>query len=380
MRATKSGILHHGVWVKTLGDRLVATNFKGPGFNQIRLAAATIVLLHHCRGVEYDVRADPLFSYSGGFMHFGLLAVLIFFAVSGFLVTPGLVQSGNVLNFVTNRILRIFPALVTVVVVTTLILGPILTVMSPISYFSNPTLYLYAKNILTLTYNYLPGVLSAAGEPVVINGALWTLHYEVLSYAALAILSVVALLRASSVLIVFLVVYGVCVAANFDPAVQASLPNRIVTLTGLFVYFAGGSALYMFRNWIPYSAPLAVAAFVLLMVGLAFGFGAVTAPLCLPYITVFLGLSALPAHYLLKRDLSYGIYLIHAPVLVAISLLYPGVRPWWMVAVGVFAITVMLSYLSWTYVEGPALAGKKAVADWINCRFIRAAVACRAWR
>ena len=378
MLSMKAGLLHYGVWQKTLDDRLSATAFRGPGFDQLRFAAATMVLLHHCRGVEYDVKVDPLFSYTGGFLDFGLLAVLIFFTISGFLVTPGLVRSGNVIDYATNRAIRIFPALIVVVIASILLLGPILTSMSPISYFSDPKLWLYAKNILTLTYDYLPGVTSAGNQPVVINGALWTLHFEILSYGVLAIMTVFKVLRSSCVVIVFLVAYGVYVAINFEPAVLAYLPSRLVALISLFVYFIGGSTLYMFRNWIPYSAPLAVGALALLMVALGFGLGAVITPLCLPYITIFFGLAVLPGRSLVKRDLSYGIYLIHAPVLVAFSLLYPGVQLWWMVAALVFFITLLLSYLSSRFVESPALAQKKAVSDWINGRF-RRTLACRAW-
>ena len=378
MIAMKAGLLRYRVWQKTLDDRLGATAFRGPGFDQLRFAAATMVLLHHCRGVEYDVRVDPLFIYTGGFLHFGLLAVLIFFAISGFLVTPGLVRSGNVIDYVTNRAVRIFPALIVVVFASILLIGPILTTISPVSYFSDPKLWLYAKNILTLTYDYLPGVISADGQPVIVNGALWTLHFEILSYGVLAIMSVLAVLRRFCVVLAFLVAYGVYVASNFEPAVLAYLPSRLVTFISLFVYFIGSSSLYMFRNWIPYSAPLAVGALTLLMVALAYGLGAVIAPLCLPYITIFFGLSVLPGRSLLKRDLSYGIYLIHAPLLVAFSLLYPVVQPWWLVAAVVFFITLMLSYLSSRFVESPALARKKAVSNWINDRFSRA-VACRVW-
>src|SRR5258708_21364142 len=100
MLTMKFGLPRYWVWQKSLDDRLGATELRGPGFDQLRFGAATMVLLHHCRGVEYEVRVDPLFMYTGGFLHFGLFAVLIFFAISGFLVTPGLVRSGNVIDYV----------------------------------------------------------------------------------------------------------------------------------------------------------------------------------------------------------------------------------------------------------------------------------------
>jgi len=361
------------MWQKTLDDRLRATGFRGPGFDQLRLVAATMVLLHHCRGVEYDVKADALFTYSGGFIHFGLLAVLIFFAISGFLVTPGLVRSGNVINYATNRALRIFPALITVVIVSILLLGPVLTTMSPGAYFSDPRSWLYTKNVLTLTYDYLPGVASADGQPVVVNGALWTLHFEVLSYGVLAMMCLCKLLRGACVAILFLVSYAVYVAVNFEPMTLSYLPARLVTLVSLFVYFAAGSALYTFRTWVPYSMSVAVAVFAVLMLALVSGLGAVIAPLGVPYLAIFVGQSVLPGRSLLKRDLSYGVYLIHAPILVAFTVFYPEVKLWWLVATVVFSITLMLSYLSSRYVESPALARKAIISNWMNDRFGRAA-------
>ncbi|MGE3978483.1 MAG: acyltransferase family protein, partial [Nitrospira sp.] len=149
----------------TLHDRLIETSFRGPGFDQIRIVFATVVLLHHARGIEYD----PLFHYSGGGIHFGFLAVAAFFAMSGFLVTPSLFRSESVIDFASRRILRIFPALVVVVIGSMMVLGPTLTNFTLTTYFADPNLYRYAKNVLTLTYDYLPGVVDRDGHPIVIN-------------------------------------------------------------------------------------------------------------------------------------------------------------------------------------------------------------------
>ena len=97
----------------TLSTRMAQKKFKGPGFDRIRLIAALVVVLHHCSTyVTNDIAKDVLFAYSQGFMQFGLLAVCVFFATSGFLVVPGLVRSGDVTTFAVNRCLRIMPALV----------------------------------------------------------------------------------------------------------------------------------------------------------------------------------------------------------------------------------------------------------------------------
>ena len=354
----------------TLHERLVATSFRGPGFDQIRIVAGTVVLLHHCSGVEYaDIRADHLFHYSGGFIHFGFLAVAVFFAISGFLVTPSLFRSGNVIDFASHRMLRIFPALFVVVVASMTVLGPALSSVPLASYFFDPSLYRYAKNVLTLTYDFLPGVIDKNGHPIIFNGALWTLHFEVLSYGTLALTSMLGLLRRRTMfLILFLVSYAIYIAMNLDQTLTAGLLPRFLTFIKLFVYFGAGTTLFIFADLVPFSMAFAISALALITVALPFGFGAVVMPLCLPYIVVFCGLSTLPGQPLLKHDLSYGVYLIHAPVLAAVVLLFPNLRIWWLVAMIVFFITLVLSYLSWTFVERPALKRKKSVSNWLNGR------------
>lgn len=353
----------------TIGQRLVATKYRGPGFDQIRLAAATVVLLYHSRGIEHgDIRFDPLFGFSSGFIQFGLLAVLVFFSISGFLVTPGLVRSGNVVTYLVHRALRIFPALFVVVVISMLVLGPALTTSSLASYFSDPQLYLYAKNAVTLSIRYLPGVVTPDGQPIIVNGALWTLHFEVLSYLILALMGVLHLLRRSAFLVLYLAAYAIYVSVNLEPATAAWLPERLVTLDGLFVYFSAGAALYVFRDHIPFSKALAFAASAAIVVSLRYGLGPILLPICLPYVVIVCGLSVLPGASLIKRDLSYGVYLIHAPILVALIVLCPALKTWWVGAMIAFVIAMFLSLLSWTFVEAPMLRQKRDLSNWISSK------------
>jgi peptidoglycan/LPS O-acetylase OafA/YrhL len=364
----------------TFQDRLVSVSFRGPGFDQIRLLAATIVLLHHCRGIQYPkLQLDPLHHFSGGYMDFGRFAVVIFFAISGFLVTPGLVRSCGYIDYGVNRTARIFPGLIVNVVLTMLVLGPLLTTHSLTSYFTDPDLYLYAKNISTLTVNYLPGVVSPDGSPLIVNGALWTLHFEVLCYIALVLFAAVGLLgRRSLFVALWFVSYAIYIAISMDPTLKSALTDRLLTFDSrlerlltfdsLFVYFGCGALLYLFREHIPFSRVLAGAALALVLAALPLGAGAIVMPICLPYIVIFCGLSSLPGKGLLRHDLSYGVYLIHAPLLIAFGLAFPNMHIWWIGAAAVFLVTLVLAYVSWTFVEGPALRKKKVVSNWIHRR------------
>jgi peptidoglycan/LPS O-acetylase OafA/YrhL len=351
----------------TFQDRLVLTSFRGPGFDHVRLVAAIIVLLHHCRGLQYpDLRDDPLLHYSTGFMDFGRFAVVIFFAISGFLVTPGLLRTANVVDYAVHRSVRIFPGLIVNVVLTILVLGPILTTHSLVSYLRDPQTYLYAKNISTLVVNYLPGVVASDGNPVIINGALWTLHFEVICYIVLALFGAFGLLsRRGFFLALWCVSYAIYVAISISPTFASVLFERLSTFVSLFVYFGCGVLLYLFRARIAFSSVLACAALTLVLVALPLGGGPIVMPICLPYLMMFCGLSVLPGKMPLRHDLSYGVYLIHAPILAAFSLTFPNMHIWWFGAVIVFSVTLFLAYASWTLVEGPALRKKKVASNWV---------------
>jgi peptidoglycan/LPS O-acetylase OafA/YrhL len=352
----------------TLQDKLVLTSFRGPGFDHVRLVAAIIVLLHHCRGLQYyDFRADALLNYSGGFMDFGRFAVVIFFSISGFLVTPSLLRTGNVVDYAVHRAMRIFPGLIVNVALTILVLGPILTTEPLLSYFRDPQTYRYAKNILTLVVNYLPGVAARSGTQLSINGSLWTLHFEVLCYIVLGLIGALGLLgRRNFVLGLWCASYAVYVALWTIPSFAPALPDRLSTFMNLFVYFGSGILLYLFRERIPFSPALAFGALALLLLALPVGAGPLAMPICLPYLMVFCGLSSLPGKVPLKHDLSYGIFLIHGPILFAFSLLFPDMQTWWAGAVVVFLVTAGLAYASWIFVERPALSKKNAVANWAH--------------
>ncbi|MBN8910584.1 MAG: acyltransferase [Rhizobiales bacterium] len=353
--------------IATLEDRLVAVSGRGPGYNLIRLIAATTVLLHHCMLATHDLR-DPLFVFSHGFLHFGILAVIVFFAISGFLVTPGL-QRGGLVAYGVNRTIRIFPALFTVVLASAFVLGPALTKLSWRRYIADPELYRYLKNALTLTSNYLPGLTGDDGMPIVVNGALWTLHFEVLSYIALAVLSVVGALRSRKAFaVVIAVTYSIYLMIAFAHPFASHLPSRFVTFIGLFVYFAAGSALLIFRDRVPYSAALAVTGMALTIATLPFGLGPVLLPICLPYAVVVLGLGPWLGHVPIKQDVSYGIYLIHTPVLVLLISVLGLPAQWALLAVMTLIATTLLAYLSRVLVEDPTLRYKKSISEWINAR------------
>jgi len=294
--------------------------------------------------------------------------VAVFFAISGFLVTPGLVRSRNVIDFGVRRIVRIYPALIVLVLVIIFIVGPALTKLPLATYFAEPGTARYARNIIPLTEDYLPGVFLPSGQPAIVDGSLWTLFYEVICYIALGAASVLGLLRyrwAFAALLAASLALSAGAALGLVPA--AIVPGIVLTLNGLFLYFAAGVTLFLFADRIPWSWPWAVAALIATIASMPLGLAPLIAPAAIAYLVIYLGLSALPLSGRLENhDLSYGLYLVHGTVLIAVQILFPQLQIWWVVALLVLPISLGLAFLSWTFIEHPVLAQKSRIAHAID--------------
>jgi len=347
-------------------ERFEANLYKGPGFDRIRLIAATIVVLHHCSIYLYpDISNDYLFRYSRGFIQFGRLAVDIFFALSGFLVAPRLVLTGDAVTFTVHRALRIMPALAVSVFLAMLVTGPLLTTHTLWQYFTDPQTYRYARNLVFLTTNTLPGVVKADGGAISVNGALWTLSFEVLCYASLVIMSILGILaKRSWTIAVFATAYAMNALLWYVPSLRAAIPDRIETFVSLFVYFSCGACIYRLADIISWSARAAAAAAIAIAVGLPCGAGALVMPICVPYLVIYVGLSHLLGRAPFVNDYSYGIYVFHAQLVTFMLIMFPGVRNFFIAAPLIMAGALAIAILSWTFVEAPSLRSKK----WLSSR------------
>ena len=117
-------------------------NGRDNNFNLIRVIAALAVLVTHSFAlVMGSGDFEPLRKIVG--ISFGQVAVDIFFVTSGFLVTSSLLKRKSTVEFVWARVLRIYPALWMMLVLTVFILFPLL---------SDVTYKKYKINIPTLAF------------------------------------------------------------------------------------------------------------------------------------------------------------------------------------------------------------------------------------
>ncbi|MEQ8409954.1 MAG: acyltransferase [Erythrobacter sp.] len=335
---------------------------RGPGFDTVRLLAASAVALHHSLGIQIDaVKDDLLFQFSHGYTHLGLLAVAVFFAISGFLVTPGLIKSGNVLEYLSRRFMRIMPLLFVVVLATALILGPLLSSLSLREYFASGETWSYLRNVTTSLQLRLPGVTNHIGTNS-INNPLWTLRYEWLCYILIAFASMALILRHrllfvlawAAALLAYPLLYG------FD---EAEGKGSLGTLMYLFGYFGAGAVLSLYAEKVRWSPALLWASFAAITVTFYLDWSHLIAPVLITYFVIGLGLVRMPwSAFLQRADLSYGVYLTHALVLTVLMNLYGFENPIALFAV-CMPVTLTIAWLTWTFIEEPALKLKSLPAE-----------------
>jgi peptidoglycan/LPS O-acetylase OafA/YrhL len=147
----------------------------------LRLLAAWMVLFSH----QFALLGLPEPSFLG-LNTFGGAGVAVFFFLSGSLVWSSWRRDPHWGRYLARRALRIFPALWLVVLLSVLVLGPLLTTWALPDYFSARETGRYWLNaLLSIKYN-LPGVFEGNFLKAV-NGSLWTLPAEFLSYLLVAI-------------------------------------------------------------------------------------------------------------------------------------------------------------------------------------------------
>ena len=332
-------------------------------FAVLRLAMALMVLVSHSLWFVSGQRdSDPMTAMTG--FTSGEHAVQVFFLLSGFLVAHSLEKSRSPIDFAIARGLRIFPGLIVCVVATALLLGPLVSRLSPQAYALDPALVGYIAKTATLVTASakLPGVFETVPLTGLVNGSLWTLKFEALCYLALAGFGAFGLLSAGRRGLATWVLVGVIVAASIALPTETTRYSTIENVAYFAIPFSIGVLGCVWRSLIPvgWIAPMA------LIVPAYFGIGTVVQNLT---TGLFLGAVAVslatfqfgPLRAAANRaDLSYGVYIYAAPIQQTAIAFIPGIS-----AAGVTAVVLLpvlaLAWLSWTLVEKPAMGLRRGI-------------------
>lgn len=330
-------------------------------FDVLRLVFACMVLLAHSaeiadpeRGLPWGIPLTP-----------GTLGVDGFFLLSGYLIVRSWMGAPDLLPFLQKRMLRIVPGYVVAVLVSVLLAG---WFAPGVPHFFRGLNGHFWASVLLLSAPLTPKVfpkLAFAG----VNGSLWTIAYEFRCYLLVAALGVLRLLRLRWP---WLLLTAAVLVLNVNVVLQYRIhwkghylltgdPVRVFPL--LLPFLVGGCvALYQAVPFRPWLAGVAVAGLV--------------ASLTLPYArdghhywvepgTVLCGGYLL--FYLARRhtlsfgrampDVSYGTYLYGWPIeCFWISLVG---TPWWLTFAVSVPLAMLCGWLSWHFVERPALRWKR---------------------
>ncbi|WP_353572367.1 acyltransferase [Candidatus Albibeggiatoa sp. nov. BB20] len=353
----------------TLADALDA---RQNNFDLIRFVAATMVIVAHAYPLTYGHdKTELLHLLTQQQMTFGTLGVAVFFIISGFLIYQSYDHSPNVFVYAKARILRIFPALVVVLLLAVFGLGVILTKLSVQAYFSEPVTFKYLLGVFLFPIYYeLPRVFEANPWPVTVNGSLWTIPYEFVCYILVAVAGFSRILRWRIILLILLLGLFLFRWLLFDnsPEILGHLKfwyRGIGTakLLELSSYFLAGMVIYAYREKIIISHYLALISGIILVITSIFGGLQAWFLLAGSYLIMYLAFSPNIRYYGFAKygDFSYGIYIYAFPV--QQTLIYYSQAQWHPLVNALFAIPITLFFaiLSWHLIESKALKLKKIV-------------------
>jgi len=348
-----------------------ALNGSDNALNLIRLVLASIVIVSHAFPLG-GWGEDPVLRWTQGQANAGGIAVIGFFAISGYLIAKSGLRT-DVVQFLWHRFLRIFPAFWVVLILTAFILGPILwmTMGRPLAdYFTlgpgGPFAYVTENWTLRLGTWGIHDVLAGTPYGIVVNGSvfngsLWTLWYEWVCYLIIAAFVLFGVLRRAKWIVAlaagfFLILQ---IAETVSPgAVTAVVPwFESMYVVNLGLPFLVGSTIAIYSRHVPFDNWFGIGA--LLMVGgtLVFGGFSTLGSLAGPYAVLWLA-ARLPQSFKrvgAKNDYSYGVYIYGFVVEQVVAFIGVQRFGWLPYVVLSLVLAFAMAWLSWHLVEKRAL-------------------------
>ncbi|MDE6193019.1 MAG: acyltransferase [Muribaculaceae bacterium] len=334
-----------------------------PNMDLMRYVLSIAVIIAH---------ADYLTGYGLPFPFSSFEAVGGFFAISGFLMYPNYVRHGNALSYTRQRVRRILPPYLVIVVACALGFC-LVSDLPPASYFSSEGLVAYlGANISFLNWLHpgLPGVFQGDGYVTdAVNGSLWTMKVEWCLYFSvpcfiwlLSVIKHVPRHWMALLVIALSIVYRLLFTYLY-----ASTGNEIYNILrrqifGQLAFFYTGMLVWFIRDFFASNIRTILVCGVVLKVLLPYVPSVVqiiVEPFAISAVVVALSLLPCDIKWLRhRRNVSYEMYLFHFPLIqLGIWLGLPSVGKGTMLAF-TFAATVILALIVHLAVERCLLSAR----------------------
>jgi peptidoglycan/LPS O-acetylase OafA/YrhL len=332
------------------------------GFAWLRMIGALTVVVDHSAPLT-DPSRLTVFPTSWNLSP-GYIALMGFFAMSGYQISDSWRQDPSWWLFSAKRVLRLWPPLLFVVLVTALVIGPLVSILPLGEYLSAQGTWGYIVNnagLYTLQHR-LPGVFVNNPWPWSANGSIWTLPMELTGYLLVLAFGALGLFRRAPWLTVALMLALIALDRRFEASIGhpgtggSFLQVPIGSMVAFLVAFSIGMVLHTYRDRIPLS-PFVAWSLVGLQVAVhTTHVGAFT----LPFMAGYGALVA--AHHWPARlegyDSwvfgSYGLYIWAFPV--QQLLIMAGADKQWSLTITALPLTYLCGWLSWHYIEQPTLS------------------------
>jgi peptidoglycan/LPS O-acetylase OafA/YrhL len=156
-------------------------------FDLLRVVFALFVIITHSFTLSgADKSIDILYAFTNGQIYLSEIGYQGFFIISGFLIFKSLKNATSLFVFFSKRIVRLFPGLIVMLILTLLIVLFINTNSFDILLHKDYWFYFINNVLLFRTQYMIEGVFDSVPYKGFVNGSLWTLAYEFLFYIILS--------------------------------------------------------------------------------------------------------------------------------------------------------------------------------------------------
>lgn len=331
-------------------------------FDVIRILFAWLVIISHSYVLLGVSDCDWMCRITGHFVPFSYFGVKGFITISGFLIFKSLQRSDNILDYLWKRVLRIYPGLIVVLLLS---IAMAYCFYQPwyLPFAKNHEISSYILRNLTLYDNQwrIHGVFDHNANNA-INGSLWTMGFEFFFYLVLLILYPI---RKFNMAIIFLLIITIIIGIygnlyQLETLKHIDFRLRVDLIFELGSFFMMGALLGVI-NWqkITMQKELFYLAIAFTLTIIEFRLNLIWMVISWPYIVLYIGQNSSKLAnwvHLHLEDPSYGIYLYAFPVQQLIIYLFqPSVTTLlWASTVISFALGIA----SWKWIEKKTLVLK----------------------